>query len=320
MELLWAIVLLVAGIALLVKGSEWLIDGAVALASGLGLSRLVIGLTIVAMGTSAPEVAASVGFSLSKMGDAALGNVYGSNVANLALIGGLCAWVRPLSLSRMVLLRDIPILLAVSLGFYAVCADRFVGRGESFAMLAIFLAILAAMVFSERKMGAKDEVAPAEAKPKMTGAKGAAFFAAGLVGLTLGAKATVMGASTLGASAGLSEAFIGSTIVAVGTSLPELMTSLVAVLKGHDDLSVGNLVGSNIFNLFMVTGLAGLARPFVFGAEMAGASFWLMVGITILFAALAYAFKKINRWSGLILLLSYAGYIGYLLSCGEGAH
>ncbi len=321
MNLFWAIILLTVGLAILIKGADWLVDGAVAIAQHFGMSPLIIGLTIVAMGTSAPEVAASVGFALSNAADAAVGNVYGSNVANLALVGGLCALIRPITVTKAALVRDIPIMLVVSGLIYGIFYDLGVTRLEGLAMLVLFGGLISYMIHSERIQALKNKLIVKEAQaiieqvvphPPKTLWVSSLLILIGLICLSVGAKLTVKGATVLGQYAGLSDAVIGSTIIAVGTSLPELITCLVASFRGHDDLSIGNLVGSNIFNMLLVIGAAGVVRPLSISARMAGIDYGLMLGIAILFSTVAFIFKKVNRPAGILLLLSYACYLSYL--------
>lgn len=321
MNLFWAVILLIVGLAILIKGADWLVDGAVAIAKQIGMNPLIIGLTIVAMGTSAPEVAASIGFALTNAGDAAVGNVYGSNVANLALVGGLCALIRPIVVSRISLLRDIPIMLAISMLMYGLFFDNHLGRVEGVGMLILFCGIIYYMIRSERQQAIRDRQILQEAEsvvehaaphPPKTLWASCLLIVIGLISLSAGAKLTVTGAIVLGERAGLSEAVIGSTIVAVGTSLPELITCVVAAFKGHDDLSIGNLVGSNIFNMLLVIGAAGAVRPLTISDRMAGMDYWLMLGISVLFSVFAFVFKRVNRPAGVILMLSYVGYLAYL--------
>lgn len=320
MNLFYAILLLIVGLAILIKGADWLVDGAVAIARHFGMSPLIIGLTIVAMGTSAPEVAASVAAALTNAGDLAVGNVYGSNIANLAMVGGLCAIIRPIAVSRPALCRDIPIMVGVSLLMYGVFFDLWLGRVESLLMLVLFAGIITVMIHTERKQAQKDKQVAAEIEstveqathhPPKTLWASLFLIVLGLACLGGGAQLTVFSAKYLGVRAGLSDAVIGSTIVAVGTSLPELITCLVAAFKGHDDLSVGNLVGSNIFNTLLVIGSAGLVRPFAVSSCMVGIDLGLMIGITVLFTAMAIVFKKINRPAGVLLAVCYAGYLVY---------
>lgn len=322
MSLLWAMILLPVGIALLVKGADWLVDGAVAVAERLGMTPLVIGLTVVAMGTSAPEVAASIAAVLDGSGDIAVGNVYGSNIANLALVAGLCAVIRPLIVHRAALLRDIPLMLAATLVLWPVFQNGHLSRFEGTMLLVFFVAILALMIHTERRRAIADRKVLAELEAKIKRTAGSVrkslsfsslWVAAGLLSLAVGAHLTVQAASALGRAIGISEAVIGLTVVAVGTSLPELTTCLVAAFKGHDDLSVGNLVGSNIFNALLVVGTAGLVKPFAVSSRLAGADYWPMAAASIAFAAIAIAFRRINRPAGWGLFIGYCAYLGWLL-------
>ena len=324
MSLLWAMILLPMGLLVLIKGADWLVDGAVAIAKQLGMSPLIIGLTIVAMGTSAPEVAASIEAILNNKPGIALGNVYGSNIANLALVAGLCAIIRPITIPRAALRRDIPIMLAVSLGLYGILYNLQVGYAESILMLALFAGIILFMIHSECKRGQKDnalteeqESAVEHAAPHQPKTRWicSLLILIGLVFLAGGAKITVASAEVIGIHAGLSETVIGVTIVAVGTSLPELLTCLIAAMKGHDDLSVGNLVGSNIFNTLLVIGASGLAKPYSIESqpELIGGFYWMMVIMLVLFSAIAFAFKRISKSTGAVLVVCYGGYIAYSL-------
>ena len=324
MSLLWAMILLPVGLLILIKGADWLVDGAVAIAKQLGMSPLIIGLTIVAMGTSAPEVAASIEATLNNKPGIALGNVYGSNIANLILVAGLCAIIRPISIPRAALRRDIPIMLAVSVGLYGILYDLWVGYAESILLLVLFVGIILFMIYSERKRGQKDNAITAEQEAAIEHAAphqpktqwvSSLLILIGLCFLAGGAKITVASAEVIGTHAGLSETVIGVTIVAVGTSLPELLTCLIAAMKGHDDLSIGNLVGSNIFNMLLVIGASGLAKPYSIEnqPELIGGFYWMMIVMLVLFSALAFAFKRISKSTGAVLLICYGGYIAYCL-------
>jgi cation:H+ antiporter len=332
MSLLWAILILPIGLAILIKGADWLVDGAVAIAKQLGMSPLIIGLTIVAMGTSAPEVAASVKAALGNSPGIAVGNVYGSNIANLALVGGLCAIIRPISVSRAALRRDIPLMLGAALLLYPLFSlDRTLGRGESILMLVLFAGVILFMIHSERMRARKDtrvlektasnveHAAPHQ--PKSIWLSLFVIFI-GLICLAEGAGLTVSTAK---------DTAIGATIIAVCTSLPELITCLIAAIKGHDDLSVGNLVGhddlsvgnlvgSNIFNTLLVIGTAGLVKPFSIASspELVGWDYWLMILVLILFSVIAFVFRKIPKPAGILLFACYAGYIAYSFGLFSG--
>ncbi|MHC5140110.1 MAG: calcium/sodium antiporter [Planctomycetota bacterium] len=330
MSLLWAILILPIGLAILIKGADWLVDGAVAIAKQLGMSPLIIGLTIVAMGTSAPEVAASVKAALGNSPGIAVGNVYGSNIANLALVGGLCAIIRPISVSRAALRRDIPLMLGAALLLYPLFSlDRTLGRGESILMLVLFAGVILFMIHSERMRARKDtrvlektasnveHAAPHQ--PKSIWLSLFVIFI-GLICLAEGAGLTVSTAQVIGDHAGLKDTAIGATIIAVCTSLPELITCLIAAIKGHDDLSVGNLVGSNIFNTLLVIGTAGLVKPFSIASspELVGWDYWLMILVLILFSVIAFVFRKIPKPAGILLFACYAGYIAYSFGLFSG--
>jgi len=315
--MVWATLFLVGGLLLLWRGADFLVNGAVGLAERMGVSQLVAGLTIVAMGTSAPEVAAAVAAAVSGKGDIAIGNVYGSNVANLAMIGGIVALIRPLRVRPGTLCREIPAMLVVTLLLWPFLADLTVSRVDAALLLLVFGALLAHVVRTARTASTPPYAAapPARVEPPQTVGRDGLSSAVGRVALAVGAKGAVSGAVTIGTRIGLSDAVIGSTIIAVGTSLPELVTCLVAAAKGHHDISVGNLVGSNIFNILFVTGVAGLVRPFSVASRFAGgADFWIVMGVSGLFAGLAIiGGRTIRRKSGGVVLAVYAAYLVYLL-------
>lgn len=324
----WACVGLPAGLLILLKAADILVDGAVALAERLGVSPLVVGLTIVAMGTSAPEVAASITAALGNLGDVAVGNVYGSNVANLALVGGICAIIRPLSVRISVQQRELPVMLIVTVLLYPALSDLFLSRSDSFILIAIFAAMIVFTVvnavFESRSRPAvsdsiKDQIHETTGHAGKSLSRSVVFILLGLAGLALGAHLTVESSVFLGKKAGLSDAVIGLTIIAVGTSLPELMTSLVAAMKGQDDISVGNLVGSNIFNTLLVIGTAGIIRPFSIDARFVGPDYWIMIAISAMFMVTALVRKKVGRFSGIALVTVYAAYMVYLFVFTRGA-
>ena len=322
MNIFWALILLVAGLAILLKGADWLVDGAVALAERFGVSPLVIGLTIVAMGTSAPEVATSIAAAARRLGNTAIGNVYGSNIANLALVGGLCALIRPINIQLRTILREMPAMIGVVLLLWPVLANLHLGRGEGFFLLLLFISLLLLTVCmglrdAKARPGEVDKIrehihdkTPPAPKPLLS----CTFFVVfGLGGLALGADLAIRGGVYIGERIGLSKTVIGLTIIAVGTSLPELMTCVVAAFKGHDDISIGTLVGSNIFNALLAVGCAGLIRPFEVAERLIGVDYWFMVAVSTAFVLMAVTGKIINRLEGLILTCAYTAYLGYLL-------
>lgn len=319
MNVITAILLLIGGLVVLWKSADLLVEGAVDLAGQLGVSPLVIGLTVVAMGTSTPEVAASIAAAARNASDVAIGNVFGSNIANLALVGGLSAIICPIRIERRMLRREIPVMLLVALLLWPVLGNLYLSRIEGIALLAVFAVLILLTVYLARKESGKQtavkQKTDAIAKPLKVCV---VFVVLGLAGLAIGADMTLRGAVFIGRQAGLSNAVIGLTIVAFGTSLPELVTCVVAAFKGHNDISIGNLVGSNVFNTLLVTGTAGIIRPFELAPRLAGLDYWIMIIVTAGFIVMAMIGRRIGRKDGVILLCGYAAYLIYLLGFTAG--
>ena len=315
MNIVLAIVFLISGLVMLWKCADLLVAGAVSLAQQLGISRLVIGLTIVAMGTSAPEVCTSIAAALRGMGDIAVGNVYGSNIANLALVGGLVALIRPLKMSRQTLRREIPAMLLVALLLWPVLFDKNLSRPEGLILLVAFAALIILTVRLAKRETTQTNEHNTQHETRNT-KKNALLIAIGLAGLALGAEITVRGAVFIGEQIGLSNAVIGLTIIAIGTSLPELATCIAAAVRGHHDISIGNLVGSNIFNALLVVGTAGIIRPVAIAQRLAaGLDYWIMIAVSAAFALIAITGRGIiGRAGGLLLLSGYIGYMVYVLA------
>jgi cation:H+ antiporter len=323
MNIVLAVVFLVGGLLILWKCAELLVAGAVGLARRLGISSLVVGLTVVAMGTSAPEVAASIAGVLRKSGggDLALGNVFGSNIANLALVGGLIALLRPLKVKKQTLRREIPVMLAVALLLWPFLRNSHVARPEGAVFLAVFAALIFLTVYAAQREAKqaneqRQRLEPDARYDTRNVKRNVLFVIIGLAGLALGAKMAVEGAVEIGRRVGLSERVIALTIIAFGTSLPELVTCVVATMSGHHDISVGNLVGSNIFNTLLVTGAAGVVRPFELESRLAGGTdYWIMIAVSAAFAVAAIVSRRvIGRVCGTLLFCAYVGYVIYLLS------
>ncbi|MFB0553170.1 MAG: calcium/sodium antiporter [Phycisphaerae bacterium] len=335
MNIILAVVLLIGGLLILWKCAELLVAGAVGLAKRLGVSSLVVGLTVVAMGTSAPELAASIAGVLRETGggNIAVGNVFGSNIANLALVGGLVALIRPLMVKRQTLCREIPVMILTALLLWPFLNNSYLSRPESIALLVVFAALILLTIHLARKEAEQNKKAKAtrlaaenandtEVITSVSGdriksgdsIKNLFFIVIGLGGLAIGAKMAVEGAVFIGQKVGLSESVIGLTIIAFGTSLPELVTCVVAAIKGHHDISVGNLVGSNIFNTLLVVGGAGVVREFIMESRFAGgADYWIMIIVSAAFAlAVIIGKRTIGRVSGTLLLCGYVGYLVYL--------
>ncbi len=323
MNIYLALVLLPAGFYILIKGADVLVDGAVAISTRFGVSPLIVGLTVVAMGTSAPEVATSMTAALEGSGDTAIGNVFGSNIANLALVGGFCAMLSPINIKLTMLKRELPIMLIVTLLLWPVFYNLELERVECIMLLLAFACVMLMMVYfglrdsrnnpQEVKL-IKEEVQASTTAKLKTIPRSLLYILLGLIGLTIGAKFTVASSKLIGFKIGLSEAVIGSTFLAIGTSLPELVTGIIAAKKGHDDLAMGNIVGSNIFNTLLVIGAAGTVKPFAVSARFSGTDYWIMIAVTVTFLAMAVIYKKIGRKSGVLLLCMYAAYMIYLFA------
>ncbi|MFI8609944.1 calcium/sodium antiporter [Pseudomonas sp. NPDC077649] len=319
-------VYLIAGLVLLVAGAEVLVRGAAKLAAQFGIPPLIIGLTVVAFGTSAPETAVSVQSAINGSGDLAIGNVVGSNIANVLLILGLTALVAPLIVSRQLIRLDVPIMIGASLVTFALAWDGELSRLDGALLFAGVLAYTGFLIYSARqdKGSADDEFAKEfglnePAKPHAW-VVNLGLIVAGLVLLVGGSNLLVEGAVQLARALGLSELVIGLTVIAVGTSLPELATSIIAAFKGERDIAVGNIVGSNIFNLLCVLGLASLVAPAAISVSPNALAFDFPVMIAVAVACLPIFFAgyRINRWEGALFLAYYAAYTGYLVLFATG--
>ncbi|WXL26678.1 calcium/sodium antiporter [Ectopseudomonas mendocina] len=322
-------VYLVAGIALLVAGAEVLVRGAAKLAAQLGIPPLIIGLTVVAFGTSAPETAVSVQAAVEGSGDLAIGNVVGSNIANVLLILGLTALVAPLLVSRQLIRLDVPIMIGASLLTFALAWDGQLGKIDGAILFAGIIAYTAFLIYYSRRdansaADANDEFAKefGDTKSKKPNAWliNLSLIVVGLVLLVVGSNFLVEGAITLARALGISELVIGLTVVAVGTSLPELATSLLAAFKGERDIAVGNIVGSNIFNLLCVLGLSALVAPLPINvsANALAFDFPVMIGVALACLPIFFAGYCINRWEGLLFLAYYVAYTAYLITSSTG--
>ncbi|MDH0623351.1 calcium/sodium antiporter [Pseudomonas chengduensis] len=319
-------VYLIAGLVLLVAGAEVLVRGAAKLAAQFGIPPLVIGLTVVAFGTSAPETAVSVQSALNGSGDLAIGNVVGSNIANVLLILGVTALVAPLVVSRQLIRLDVPIMIGASLVTFGLAWDGELSRFDGALLFAGVLAYTGFLIYSARKDkgGDDDEFAKEfglnEAPKPYAWAINLGLIIAGLVLLVVGSNFLVEGAVTLARALGISELVIGLTVVAVGTSLPELATSILAAIKGERDIAVGNIVGSNIFNLLCVLGLASMVAPAAIAVSPNALAFDFPVMIAVAIACLPIFFSgyRINRWEGLLFLGYYVAYTLYLVMFSTG--
>ena len=312
----FTVVVFIGGLVLLVGGAEWLVRGASALARALGISPLVVGLTVVAFGTSAPELGVSITAALAGESDLALGNVIGSNVANILLILGMSAAVAPLVVSRQVVRREVPLMVALSVGVTLLALDGQISRVDG-ALLTTGVVLYVVESIRESRREQAVRVANGDVPPPVRSARALLFDAlrmvTGLAVLMAGTHGVVDGATAMAAAMGVSELLIGLTIVALGTSLPEGATSIVATLRGERDLAVGNAVGSNIFNLLAILGITALVRPI--GVPEAVLEFDLPMMIAVAIACLPVFFTggEIARWEGLVFLGYYVAYVLYLV-------
>ena len=323
---LMTFVYLIAGLVLLVAGAEVLVRGAAKLAAQFGIPPLIIGLTVVAFGTSAPETAVSVQSAFNGSGDLAIGNVIGSNIANVLLILGMTALIAPLIVSRQLIRLDVPIMIGASLLTFGLAWDGSLSRLDGALLFAGVLTYTGFLIYSARKDKGNDddefakEFGLDEAPKPYAWVINLGLIIAGLVLLVAGSNFLVEGAVTLARALGISELVIGLTVVAIGTSLPELATSILAAIKGERDIAVGNIVGSNIFNLLCVLGLASLVSPAAISVSPNALAFDFPVMIAVAVACLPIFFTgyRINRWEGLLFLAYYVAYTLYLILSSTG--
>ncbi|CAK1719811.1 calcium/sodium antiporter [Vibrio splendidus] len=316
--MLEAIAFLIIGLGFLVWSADKLVYGAAALARNFGISPLVIGMTILAMGSSAPEMMVSATAALDGKTDTAVGNVLGSNIANIALILGITALIKPLSISSGVIRRELPLMIGVTLLAGALLWDNHLGFYEGVLLFVLFAAFLFAMLQisrSEKKNGdAFLEEQESEVPEGVSNPKAAMWVVVGLIILPLAANMLVDNAVVIAKFFGMSDLVIGLTIIAVGTSLPELAASLAGVMKGEDDMAVGNIIGSNVFNILAVMGIPGILNPSVLSEFAMGRDFWVMLGVSLLLVVMALGkSRSVNRIEGGVLIVTFVAYQAYLL-------
>lgn len=309
MEMLIQVLLLVVGFTMLVKGADWFVDGAAGLAEKLRIPQLVIGLTIVAMGTSAPEAAVSINAGLKGNAGITIGNIVGSNILNILIILGVTALITSVAVAKSTVKIEIPYMIAITLLLLVLgYTGNEITFLEGIILWIVFLAYLGYLLYMALKN--KDpEPEQEEEKPVW---KLIIFTIVGLILVVWGSDVTVNAATTMAKAAGISERFIGLTIVALGTSLPELFTSVSAGLKGKADICIGNIVGSNIFNILFVVGTTALITPVVFEPVFVIDTLIAMAaGVLLLLCVLKK--KELRRWAGILMLASYGAYFIYLL-------
>lgn len=316
------ILLLLAGLAMLFAGGDFLVRGAVALARHFGVSPAIIGLTFVGFGTSTPELVTSLQAAFLGSPGIAIGNVIGSNSANILLILGVAALVRSMAVDPAAFRRDGGVLVLVSLAALAILLTGTVGRWAGGAGLAVLAAYLVLAIRADRRrngaVAALHEAEAATVTPPRRMGVAVAMLLGGLVLTVTGARMLVVGAVGLAEAAGLSETVIGLTIVAIGTSAPELVTSVMAARRGESGVAIGNVIGSNIFNLLGILGITALAVPLAVPPEILRFDIWVMLAATAAFLVFAGTGARITRAEGAALCLAYAAYLGVLLG-GAGA-
>lgn len=309
MEMILNLLLVVIGFVLLMKGADFFVDGAASVATKMGIPQIVVGLTIVAFGTSAPEAAISIGSAIQGSNGISVGNVLGSNIINILLILGITACIRTLHVKKSTVLIDIPFMIFVSillaiLGIVQVHLNYVTG----IVFWILLVAFVVYLVVYSRKADTSEEVETKELSiPKIC-----LFIAGGLAAIIFGSDITVDGATAVARILKVDERIIGLTIVAFGTSLPELVTSVAAARKGNADIAIGNIVGSNIFNILFVLGTTCIIRSVEFGSVFLVDSI-VTVGAAVLLLLCVLRKKELKKAGGVLMLLCYAGYFVYLL-------
>jgi len=317
------VVMFVLGLLALIVGAEAMVRGASRLAVSWGISPLVVGLTVVAFGTSAPEMAVSVGAALAGSADLAIGNVVGSNIANVLLILGVSALIAPLLVHEQIIRQEIPIMIGASLVVVAMALDGGIGRVEAALLFVLVIAYTVFLVVQSRRasQAAEDEFAseiPTSRWDRHWSVQ-IALVVGGLALLVFGADWLVGASVAFARVMGVSDLVIGLTVVAVGTSMPEIATSLIAALRGQRDIAVGNVVGSNIFNLLAVLGAAGVASTGGLGVPDAARNFdlWVMLAVAFVCLPILITGREIARWEGALFLAYYAAYVMYLVLAAQ---
>ena len=313
------ILLLIVGLGLILAGANFLTDGSAAVAQRLRVPEFIIGLTIVAVGTSTPELVVSVLSAIAGKSDVAIGNIVGSNIFNVFVILGICALIRPLPLTRSTIRRDIPIGMVVSLLLFVLASDALLhlgptdrlGRGDGILMLILYVAL---MWYTIRAAGRTEE-APAEGtKAPMAAWLAAVMIVGGLAGLVFGGELFLDSATALARQLGVSESVIAITLVAGGTSLPELASSVVSLVKGKADMALGNVIGSNIANILLILGLSATINPLTMGGiTTTDLAVVILTSLLLFLTAFTFRRRAVDRWEGVIFLVIYALYIWQLV-------
>lgn len=302
MDFVFQFLILILGFVMLVRGADFFVDGAASIAAKFKIPQLIIGLTVVAMGTSAPEAAVSISAAFKGSADITIGNILGSNILNVLIILGLSALLCPLPVSKSVIFVNLPIMIASSVLLLILGYDGKISHLDAIIIFACFLGFLTYIIISAIRSNQSGETIK-----EMTMARSVVLTVIGLVFIILGSRFTVNSASYIAEKIGLSERFIGLTVVALGTSLPELFTSVTAARKGNADIAIGNIVGSNILNILFIVGISGLIIPVPYAKAFFFDSV-VTIGISILLLLLTLRKRELERWSGALMLILYAAY------------
>lgn len=311
-SLILQIVLIAVSIFVVIKGADALTSGGVSLARRMNIPQIVIGLTIVAMGTSMPEFCVSFVSALKGTPDLAVGNIVGSNVFNSLFIVGCAALVAPMTILHSTVRRDIPFALVSSVILLMMCLDSTISRLDAAILFLFFVVFMVITVRGARQGGDAEEAQQAEEKPKSP-AWAAAMIVVGLALLIGGSNVFVDNASALASSLGVSDAVIGLTIVACGTSLPELATSVVSARRGQSGIAIGNVLGSNVFNILMILGITGIIQPMQISG-ITSVDLSMLVASMILLWLFSYTKYTLSRWEGAVLVAVFLGYISWLVA------
>ncbi len=303
-------ILLLIGFVLLIKGADFFVDGASSIAGRLKVPSLIIGLTVVSMGTSAPEAAISISAAITGSGDLSLGNVIGSNMFNLLMVIGISAIVLPVASDKEILKRDMPVNIAITAALGVMLIDGKVGRLDAILLLIAFIVYIVVVIRSAIKSRSADT--EAEEKKTRSWLVSIVFSVIGVAAIIIGGDIVVDNAKLIASSLGMSDTLIGLTVVALGTSLPELVTSIVASKKGESGIALGNAVGSCLFNILFVLGGAAIIRPMNASVELFIDTV-ILIGITAIIWLFGYTSKKVGRAEGIICVLTYAAYTAYII-------
>lgn len=308
MEIALQFVLLALGFVMLAKGADWFVEGAAGIAMRFGIPQLVIGLTIVAMGTSAPEAAVSIAAAVKGNADITIGNIVGSNILNILVILGLAASIVPIAVARSTVRIEIPFMIAVTALLFYQGRDGSISLADGGVLMVAF-AVYMMYLYT---MAMKSNVDSDLEEPGLPLERCLFGAVGGLALIIAGSNVTVGAATSIATYAGLSERFIGLTIVALGTSLPELFTSVAAARRGNADIAIGNIVGSNIFNILFVVGLSSLIIDIPFASAF-NFDTYVALGAAVLLLLCVLRTQRLQRWAGALMLVCYAVYLGYIL-------